>query len=198
MTIEVYIAQYGYLALLFGVLVEGELVVMTAGFLAYRQILHLDWVIGTALLGSLLTYQLFFLLGRTRGTRFLQARPHWQARVTKTRDLLERHHTWVTLGYRGLFGLRMITPFALGMTRVSHRRFLALDVLPALVWALTFSYLGYFLGRELDTLTPVIQRYQGWAALAAAATAGAVVVALLAVRRARAARSARAEDSAES
>ncbi len=196
-TIEPYIAEYGYLALLLGVLVEGELVVITAGFLAYRQILNLDWVIGTAVLGSLLTYQFFFWLGRTQGTRVLQARPRWQARLAKTHELLERHHAWVTLGYRGLFGLRMITPFALGMTRVSHRRFFALDLLPALVWALTFSYLGYFLGRELDALALVIERYQGWAAPAIIGTAVGAVAAVLALRRARAARSLRPDGSAE-
>jgi len=182
-TIDSYITTYGYLAVMVGVFLEGELVVMTAGFLAHRQLLELHWVIGAALLGSLLTYQFFFYLGKTRGTRFLQRRPHWQARVEGAQALLERHHLWVTLGYRALIGFRAMTPFALGMTNLSQRRFLALDFLPALAWSLTFPCLGYFLGREWKPLLDTIERYQGWAAAGFTAAALLVLGATLLLRR---------------
>lgn len=185
MTVDSFIAHYGYLAILLGVFIEGELVVMTAGFFAHRQILQLEWVIAAALVGSVLTYQFFFLLGRLQGTRFLQRKPHWQARVAKIQHLLERHHTWVTFGYRALFGLRAMTPFALGMTRISQRRFLALDFIPALAWAVVFPCLGYVLGRELEPVLNHIQQYEGWAALAAATVLSVAVVITVAAHRAR-------------
>jgi membrane protein DedA with SNARE-associated domain len=184
-TVDSFIATYGYLAVLIGVFVEGELVVMTAGFFAHRAVLQLDWVIVAALLGSVLTYQFFFLLGRLQGARFLQRRPHWQARVAKVQGLLERHHVGVTFGYRALIGFRAVTPFALGMTRISHRRFFALDMIPATAWALTFPCLGYLLGRELEPVLGQIHKYEGWAALTVAAMVTAAVGITLAVRRAR-------------
>ncbi|NIR58447.1 MAG: DedA family protein [Gammaproteobacteria bacterium] len=177
MTIESFIATYGYLAVLIGVLIEGEVVVITAGILAYRQILQLDGVIAVAVLGSILTYQIFFLVGRTQGTRVLARRPRWQARVSRAQRLLERHHTWLTLSYRALFGLRMITPFALGMTRISHWRFLALDVLPALAWGFGFGCLGYYLGQELEPLIARILELESWAL---SAVTGAALLALAA------------------
>ncbi|MGA7802424.1 MAG: DedA family protein [Gammaproteobacteria bacterium] len=183
MTIESIISTYGYLAILIGVFVEGELVVMTAGFLAHRQILELHWVIGAALFGSLCTYQIFFLLGRTQGMRFVARRPRLKARLGRIQGLLEQHHTWVTLGYRALFGFRAMTPFALGMTDVSHRRFFALDLLPAVVWAITFSYLGYALGQGFEAVLADIHKYQLWMAVAVAGAATAVLAAVLVVRR---------------
>ncbi|MEJ2685914.1 MAG: DedA family protein [Gammaproteobacteria bacterium] len=183
MSIESIISTYGYVAILIGVFVEGELVVMTAGFLAHREILELHWVIGAALFGSLCTYQIFFLLGRTQGTRFVARRPHLQARLARIQGLLERHHTWVTMGYRALFGFRAMTPFALGMTDVSHRRFFALDLLPAIVWAVTFSYLGYALGEGFEVVLADIHKYQLWMGVGVAGAATAALATVLLVRR---------------
>lgn len=181
MTIESIISTYGYLAILIGVFLEGELVVMTAGFLAHRDILDLHWVIGAALAGSLCTYQVYFLLGRTQGMRFVARRPRLQARLERIQGLLERHDTWVTMGYRALFGFRAMTPFALGMTEVSQRRFFALDLLPAVVWAVTFSYLGYMLGEGFAVVLADVHKYQLWmtAGVAGMATAALAVVLLL-------------------
>lgn len=172
MTLAAFIATYGYIAILVGVFVEGEAVVMTAGFLAHRNLLDLHWVMGAALIGSVVTYNFFFLLGRFQGTRFLERHPDWQRRVARIQRLLTRHHTWVTLGYRALFGFRAITPFALGMTDIRYRRFVALDIVPAVLWAVTFSWLGYALGEGLQAGLDDMQHLQGWAA-------GAVATALL-------------------
>lgn len=183
MTIQSIISTYGYLAILLGVFLEGELVVMTAGFLAHREILELHWVIGAALAGSLVTYQIFFLLGRTQGMRFVARRPRLQARLARVQGLLEQHHTWVTMGYRALFGFRAMTPFALGMTEVSQRRFLALDLLPAVVWAVTFSCLGYMLGEGFAAVLADIHKYQLWAVAGVAGMATAALAIVLLVRR---------------
>lgn len=185
MTLDTFLSTYGYAAVLLGVFVEGELVVMTAGFLAYRHILQLDWVIASALLGSVLTYQFYFLLGRTQGTRFLQRRPHWQARIASTQTLLERHATTVTLGYRALIGFRTVTPFALGMTDISHRRFLILDSIPAIAWAVTFPWLGYALGRQIEPVLARLGIVQIWLALGVGAGVALAVIGTVLIRRAR-------------
>ncbi len=185
MTLDTFLSTYGYAAVLLGVFVEGELVVMTAGFLAYRHILQLDWVIASALLGSVLTYQFYFLLGRTQGTRFLRKRPHWQARIARTRALLERHATMVTLGYRALIGFRTVTPFALGMTDISHRRFLVLDSVPAIAWAVTFPWLGYALGHQIEPMLARLGIVQTWLALGAGLAVALTVMGAVLIRRAR-------------
>jgi membrane protein DedA with SNARE-associated domain len=165
-SIENFLATYGYLAIFVGVFIEGEAVVMTAGFLAYGGHLDLHWVIVSAFFGSVSVYQLFFFLGRSKGNAFLDARPRWRPRVSKIKDLLHRHHIWVILGYRVLFGFRVVTPFTLGMTQVTQRRFLLIDLLPAALWSITFSLLGYSFGQALETILTNIQKYELWIAFA--------------------------------
>ena len=62
------IARYGYAAVFFGTLLEGETIVMLAGFAAQRE--HIDFWLAAlcAFAGSLLSDQIYFYLGRRHGT----------------------------------------------------------------------------------------------------------------------------------
>lgn len=162
---EYYISTYGYMAIFFGVFVEGEAIVVAAGFLAHQGLLELQWVIVSALLGSICTYQSFFYLGRSKGNRFLDGRPHWKPRIARVQLLLQKHYILIIFGYRLAFGFRTITPFALGMTKISQGRFFVIDFLPALVWAVCFPVLGYFFGQALDVIISDLEKYQLWIAL---------------------------------
>lgn len=184
MTIESAIATYGYLAIMLGVFVEGEAIVLTAGFLAQQGLLELHWVMTASVVGSILTYQFFFLLGRLKGRAVLDNRPGWQPRVTRIRGMLERHDLPIILGYRVLFGLRAVTPFALGMTGISHLRFTLLDLIPAVVWGLGVSWIGFALGKGAEKLLGNLEDYQLWLA-GAAVLIGLLVVGLYARLRMR-------------
>ncbi|MDZ7805302.1 DedA family protein [Thiohalophilus sp.] len=184
MTLESAIATYGYLAIMVGIFVEGEAIVLTAGFLAHQGLLKLPWVMTASVFGSILTYQFFFLLGRLKGRQVLNNRPGWQSRVQRIRKLLERHDTLIILGYRGLFGLRAITPFALGMTNISYLRFTLLDLIPATIWGIAVSWAGYVLGKGAEKLLDNVEDYQLWLA-GAMIVVGLLVVGLYARHRMR-------------
>lgn len=185
MDLQTIIATYGYLAVFLGVIVEGELVMLTAGFLASRQLLQLDWVIIAALLGSIAIYQTLFFVGRTRGNRLLAAYPAWGARVAKVQRLLAAHHLWVVFGYRMLYGMRTVAPCALGMSGISQRRFFALDLIPAILWSVAFPWLGYVLGREVRPLLAQLDVYRAWGFAGLAAVLLLVLSLRLVLRRHR-------------
>lgn len=163
-SIEYYITTYGYLAVFIGIFLEGEAIVISAGFLAHQGLLELHWVILSALLGSICTYQFFFYLGRSKGKQFLENRPHWKPRVSRVQELLQRHYLLIIFGYRMAFGLRAVTPFVLGMTNVSQARFFVIDLMPAIIWSVTFSTLGYFFGQALEIIIADLEKYQYWIA----------------------------------
>src|SRR5262245_6203405 len=91
MSIETIIAQFGYPALVIGLLFEGETVLVLGAFMAHRGYLNLPLVI---LIGFLVTFasdQFFFWLGRTKGNRFLETRPSWKPNVERAKQLLHRN-----------------------------------------------------------------------------------------------------------
>lgn len=116
MTIEALIEQYGYLALFAGTFLEGETILVVAGFAAHRGYLTLGGVFLYAFLGSLAGDQFFFLVGRWRGASYLARKTEWQSHVEKVNRLLNRYRLAVLLGFRFMYGLRSVTPFVIGPT----------------------------------------------------------------------------------
>ena len=159
---ELWIEQFGYLAILLGTFLEGETVLVLAGFAAHRGYLQLPWVIAAAFIGTLLGDQLLFYLGWRHSNYILSRRPHWQPRLERARRLIHNHQVLIILGFRFLYGLRAVTPFALGMSRVSLRLFIPLNVLSALVWAIVVGIAGYLFGQTMEIFLGDIKRYEPW------------------------------------
>jgi len=144
------IARYGYAAIFLGTVVEGETVLVIGGFAARRGYLSLPWVMAAAFAGSLAGDQLYFLLARRYGERVLGSRPSWRARLHRVRDLLDRHATLFILTFRFFYGLRTVSPVAIGLTNVSVRRFLLLNVSGAALWSVAFGGAGYAFGAAIE------------------------------------------------
>jgi membrane protein DedA with SNARE-associated domain len=160
MTLEYFIETYGYFALLIGTFLEGETILVLAGFAAHLGYLNLPWVILVAFVGTLSGDQLFFYLGRWHSRAILARFPAWQNRLHKIQRLIERHQTTLILGLRFLYGLRTITPFALGTIRIRRGYFPLLNTLSALSWAVVVGTGGYLFSNVLRIIMIDIKRYE--------------------------------------
>jgi membrane protein DedA with SNARE-associated domain len=152
--------DYGYPALLIGTFFEGETIMILGGLAAHLGYLSIEWVIACGFFGSLLGDQLFFFLGRRHGKSFLARRPSWQPRAEQVFAKLHRHQNLLIVGFRFLYGLRSVTPFAIGMSNVSYTRFAVLNVIGAAIWAIGIGLAGYFFGRVMETLLGDLKRYE--------------------------------------
>src|ERR1700704_1451487 len=110
------IETYGYVVVLVGTLLEGESVLLLAGYAAYSGLLELHSVIAVAVFGSFMGDQLWFFLGRTRGVSLLAKSPTSAAPAVRAQDLLDKYHTPIILALRFLYGLRTVLPFVIGMS----------------------------------------------------------------------------------
>ena len=159
---EELIKQYGLVILFVGTFAEGETILVMAGFLAHQGYLQLPCVILTAFLGTLLGDQFFYYLGYFKGFSLLEKRPHWKMKYERVAALLNRYQTPITIGFRFLYGLRSVTPFVIGLSKVNPIRFLFLNAMGAFLWALTVGILGYSLGRVLEIYLEKIKSYEIW------------------------------------
>ena len=154
------IKQYGYLMLFLGTFAEGETVLVLAGFLSHRGYLEMPLVILTAFLGTLAGDQFFYYLGYLKGIPLLKRIPRWQAKYERVQALFKRYQTSIILGFRFLYGLRSVTPFVIGLSRVSPLRFFFLNAAGALIWASAVGLLGYTLGEVLETYIHRFEKYE--------------------------------------
>lgn len=150
MTLTALIASYGYYALFVGAFLEGETVLIAAGFAAHRGILDLSWVIAIAFIASTLGDQLAFLLGRRHGERLLQRFPILRRKVPLVQALLDRYHVPLILGVRFFYGLRIAGPFVIGMSNISFMVFALLNMVGAIIWAVVVASAGYYFGMALE------------------------------------------------
>lgn len=159
---EAYLQHFGYLAVLVGTFLEGETVLVLAGFAAHRGYLDLVYVIFAAFVGTVTGDQLFYYLGRKHSQAVLTRRPGWQTKIDKVRKLLDKHEILIIFSFRFLYGLRTVTPFALGIAQTSPRLFVPLNIVGALVWSIAIGSAGYYFGHALEIFFGHLKQVELW------------------------------------
>ena len=160
MTPSELVAQYGYLAVFAGALLEGETVLLLAGFAAHQGYLSLTWVIALALCAAALGDQACFFIGRRYGGGLMRRYPTLSRGVQRVDRLMQRYHGRIIISLRFMYGLRLAGPIAIGMSRFPAWRFVALNLLGAAIWAPLIAGAGFLFGHTLELLLADIQHFE--------------------------------------
>ena len=161
MLLESLVRTYGYWALLVGTFLEGETILMIGGLLAHLGYLKLPTVMLVAFIGSFSGDQFYFFIGRLKGPDLLVKHPRWRNRVNRVHQLIERYHDLIMLGFRFVYGIRIVTPFVIAMNkRIKTSRFVVLNAIGAVIWSVVISAGGYLFGHALEIVIRDIKRYE--------------------------------------
>ena len=164
------IDTYGYPLIFLGAVIEGETVLILAGYMAHRPGLNVALVAASAAVGGATGDISFFLLGRFLGARALQRLPaRIRAGASRARSAVENNPVRVLLLMRFLYGMRIALPVLCGASTMKVTRFVRYDVGTAIVWSVVFTAIGYGFGAVAIAAIHTVARYQ-WLAL------GAIVV----------------------
>jgi membrane protein DedA with SNARE-associated domain len=142
--------DYGYWTILIWTFLEGETVVIIAGILAQQGYMEPKLIAICAFCGSCTSDQLMFLLGKYKGRAVLSRFPRLARNADRAERLIHKYETPLILCFRFIYGVRNVTPIMLGINRVSHLKFLALNIIGAGVWAASFTWGGFFFGRLFE------------------------------------------------
>jgi membrane protein DedA with SNARE-associated domain len=176
------IADYGYYAVFIGSLLEGETVLVMAGFAAHRGYLDLPWVMACAGAGGFLGDQFYFYLGRWHGSFVRRRVPSLEQHAQRVNRLLMRYDMLVIVLIRFIYGLRIVGPAILGMSKVAAWRFAAFNFIGAVLWAALVGGAGYLFGQGLEAALPELRHYE-LLVLAVMALAGAGLWTIRRMRR---------------
>lgn len=157
---EAYIIHFGYIVILLSSFFAGEGILVLAGFLAHRGYLSFSLVVFVAFTGSLISDQLYFFLGREKGMAYLDKHPSWKAKTDRILKLINHHQNFVILLFRFVYGVRSITPFLIGASGISSFKYLMLNAIGALTWAVALTSVGYFFGHAAELLLDDIKKYE--------------------------------------
>ena len=196
MELQTFILEYGYLVVLVWAFLEGESVLLAAGFLAQQGLLDPVVVALLAALGGFCADQAIFHAGRLYGPRLLARWPRLGEHAERVLAIARRHQDLLILSCRFLYGLRTVTPVTLGADSneiwldvrvevstpegrqpVGHSG--ALDAVGSLAWGATYTAIGWGAGAAVQRWLGDLEG-RGW--LLAALVAGLVVSLWLAHR----------------
>lgn len=137
-----YLELHGYWVLFVGTFLEGEAILLMAGFLAFRGYLDISGVVLTAWAGSFLGDQFYFYLGRLKGRALLKRFHSIARKFREALKLIEKYGVFVAFISRFTYGFRIVLPIILGITKLAPRTFLWINLVSALTWALVFALGG--------------------------------------------------------
>jgi len=166
------IVHYGYLIVLFGVMVEsagvpvpGETILIASGILVQQGKLDLGYVVIFGSLGAVVGDQIGYWVGREGGRPFIF---RWGRYVLVTPERLARAEAFFARhGGKAVFlarffsGLRVFGALVAGMSRMRWATFLLYNALGGAVWATAAVLVGYFLGSSLG----LVERWVGRATI---------------------------------
>ncbi|HEX3577210.1 MAG TPA: DedA family protein [Thermoanaerobaculia bacterium] len=150
MTPELLLQKFGYLAVFVGTFLEGETILVMAGFFAERGYLKLPLVVITACAGAYVGHVFWFFLGRKQGVKLLDRFPRMKRHFGKGIRLFERYGAPAIFITQWLYGLRITCAVIIGISKVSTIKFLIYEALTCIVWAIVIGTAGYYFGRAVE------------------------------------------------
>ncbi|GAB3738939.1 DedA family protein [Spirosoma lituiforme] len=160
MSFEHLVLTYGYPILFLGVLIEGEAFLLVGAYLAHKGYFSMPIVIGMAALATTLVSQIYFYIGQHYGQQFIHKRPTWQPRFQRVQQLLTRYGALLIVGFRALYGLRIVIPAVVGASGYGWLGFLLLNGLGGVIWALLLGLVGNQLVQLIEPVLADIRHHE--------------------------------------
>jgi membrane protein DedA with SNARE-associated domain len=148
---ESFIQTYGYYAVFVFACIEGEIAVLTAGFLCRQGMMSLQFVILWAFLGTLITEQCLFFVGRIYGLKLLENHPKLLKKSNSAIDFLRKYDSAFIFGSRFIYGIRNISPIIIGIAKIAPLKFSTLNVPAAFIWSIVVAGAGYLFADVLES-----------------------------------------------
>ncbi|BBH18933.1 alkaline phosphatase [Paenibacillus baekrokdamisoli] len=180
------ISRYGYIGLslslalgIVGIPVPDETLLTYAGYLTSKGNLILPLVILSAFIGATIGITASYGIGARWGLPFLLK---YGPKIHISHRKIESAQRWMNkygniLLFIGFFvpGLRHLTAYLAGMSRLQLRTFMIYAYSGALVWSCLFIYVGYMLGNQWVMVKYYVHHY-GFTLLFYAALAALIIV----------------------
>jgi len=154
----IFIIIFSESGLFFGFFLPGGSLLFTAGLLASQGLFNIYWLVlvvaSAAILGDSTGYWFGSVVGHKLFTKedslFFNKKY-----LIKTKEYYEKYGPMTVVIGRFVPIVRTFAPILAGVGEMKYKKFLAFNVLGALLWAVGISLLGFFLGSTI----PGIEKY---------------------------------------
>jgi len=148
-------------AVFFGFIFPGETAVILGGVVASGGGVDIVALCALVVVAAIAGDSVGYWVGHTYGERVLTLRllEHRRGGIDKALGMLRKRGALAVFIGRFTAFLRAVMPGLAGLSRMHYRTFLAANAAGGLVWGVTFTLLGYWLGGAYHKA----EKYAGWA-----------------------------------
>ncbi len=179
------VKDWGYWAVFFGSLVEGESVILTASSMAYFGYLSLYKVMVVAFSGTVIADQTLYFVGRHYGPNIFERFPRLQKSSQRAFSLLKRFDVGFIIACRFIYGIRVTSAVVIGAAQIPLRRFIPLNILSAVIWTVVSCIGGYMLGDFMLSLFDYFHHIQKYVFMGAGVLALIIIAFITYYKRCR-------------
>jgi membrane protein DedA with SNARE-associated domain len=165
MSPELLLQKFGYFAVFVGTFLEGETILVMAGFFAERGYLEIFLVMLVAASGAYVGHVFWFWLGRTKGVKLLDRFPRMKKHFGKGIRIFERYGAPAIFITQWLYGLRVTCAVIIGISRISMIKFLIYEAVTCVIWAIVIAGAGYYFGRAVESVLGRAAHIEKWGLL---------------------------------
>lgn len=137
---------YGYWAVFIWTFIEGETALIAAAALAAAGLMDPWKVVASGAGGAFVGHLFYFAIGRWRGMQIIRAVPFLNRHYDKANKILDHYAHWSIFILQYLYGTRLISAILFGCSSISLKRFILLQIVNCLSWALIIYAGGHLLG----------------------------------------------------
>ena len=168
-----YVTRYGYLAIFILVFLQetgmpnpfpNELLLMFSGYLSFKGLLYLPFVILTVISADFIGTNILYFLFYSAGTLIMKKKPKWIPLSTR---MIERLTSRISKGGKLSIYIFRLTPFTRGYTsvitgllQIKPKIFLPIALISAITWATVYVVIGYYIGPSWNLFTRNIDSFK--------------------------------------
>ena len=124
----------------------GDSLLFAVGALAAQNLVRIEYIIPLIMCAAIIGDNLNYWIGRKAGGWIVNQRWFKRDYLAKTEAFFVKHGGKAIILARFVPIVRTFAPFTAGFGRMDYRRFLCYSLGGGLLWVLSFSIAGYFLG----------------------------------------------------
>jgi len=125
---------------------EGAVTIFLCGVFSRLGYFPLVPTLIASYLGTALSYQLFFLIGRFLKEKLLYHFPKVEEEFEKVEEFYGKDFDYLSLAVPFIYGMGVVIPLFLGVNGYSWLRFTLLSCASSIVWVALCFWVGYFVG----------------------------------------------------
>lgn len=141
--------------LLIGFFLPGDTLLITAGVFAAQAKLPLGWLLLIIVVAAVVGDNVGYSIGRGTGSRIFKKKDgvlFRQEYLQEAENFYEKHGGKTVTIARFVPIVRTFAPVVAGAAKMDRKKFMVYNVVGALIWGVSVTLLGYFLGSRIPNI----------------------------------------------